>query len=826
MTAFNVAMLLTADSTQARRELKGAEAEVQKFGAAARQAGNTAAAGFDKAGAEILQFRRASTGATSNLVAQFNDVGQMLAAGQSPLLLAAQQGTQISQVLGPLGAAGAVRALGSAFLGMLSPVNLAVFGAVAALGLLGTALRGLLGETQSVEDAIGELEAAARSWRDAAKVGSDDLLREFGRITPEIVALQREMTNLALTNQLLKAAEAAAVLGGEFDRIDDWRSRSGDIAKFLDVEPALSGRRNAARSVYENPLIGNFDRQFETLATSPDLDAQIEALRTIRGIITENVDLNAAGNERQREFLASVQALERELLAVKAAQDGIGSAQQVSEEKLRSMIAGLEDERRIKDLIRQHGEDSLQVEAARVEVERQAVQEMLAASDASGELKRQFLAAWEAANGVQAASGDFLSTLLDVAGAGEDTRRAIEDAWAAITGAAGETNVWAGAMSGVAAEVRGIWAALGSVVKTGIANASRQIEIEALRSGQSVAEARRTVMEAEIRREGEARLASARSTAEATTVWVETETRIRGVELDRQIEAERRAAAERDRAATRGASGRSGSRAAEVSHGQRLIATLEREQELLRETDPVQKEIIRNREALAQLMGAERARAEELIGVNVRLREQQAAEKQGWDDTKQAAFDALDGLIRRGESAAEVMANLADWIAEAFLQSALLGTGPLAGLFGGQGTGLLDMLGKGLGIPGVATGGLITGPGGPTSDSILARLSNGEFVVNAAATARHRPLLEAINTAPRFATGGIVGGGANSPFAPGGGAPAAVVELRLSDDLDARIAETSQAVSVRVTRAGIQEYDRKAMPKKMRAVQADPRRVG
>ena len=45
-----------------------------------------------------------------------------------------------------------------------------------------------------------------------------------------------------------------------------------------------------------------------------------------------------------------------------------------------------------------------------------------------------------------------------------------------------------------------------------------------------------------------------------------------------------------------------------------------------------------------------------------------------------------------------------------------------------------------------ATGGMVRGPGTGTSDSVLARLSNGEYVVNARATAQHRGLLEAINS--------------------------------------------------------------------------------
>lgn len=65
---------------------------------------------------------------------------------------------------------------------------------------------------------------------------------------------------------------------------------------------------------------------------------------------------------------------------------------------------------------------------------------------------------------------------------------------------------------------------------------------------------------------------------------------------------------------------------------------------------------------------------------------------------------------------------------------------------------------RGIGeTPGFATGGLVSGPGTGTSDSITARLSDGEFVVNAEATERFLPVLEAINYGqPGFAQGGLV----------------------------------------------------------------------
>lgn len=76
-----------------------------------------------------------------------------------------------------------------------------------------------------------------------------------------------------------------------------------------------------------------------------------------------------------------------------------------------------------------------------------------------------------------------------------------------------------------------------------------------------------------------------------------------------------------------------------------------------------------------------------------------------------------------------------------------------------------------------ATGGWINGPGGPKSDAIPAMLSNGEFVVNAAAAQRFGALLEIINrhggrgfsgVAQRLLDTGITGGSKQVRVARGG----------------------------------------------------------
>jgi hypothetical protein len=82
----------------------------------------------------------------------------------------------------------------------------------------------------------------------------------------------------------------------------------------------------------------------------------------------------------------------------------------------------------------------------------------------------------------------------------------------------------------------------------------------------------------------------------------------------------------------------------------------------------------------------------------------------------------------------------------------------LSSLFGDSGGGGADMA-----AVAAAGGGPISGPGTGTSDSIPAKLSNGEFVVRAAPAAKFKGLLNHINKggkvgkAPGFAAGGWVG---------------------------------------------------------------------
>lgn len=199
------------------------------------------------------------------------------------------------------------------------------------------------------------------------------------------------------------------------------------------------------------------------------------------------------------------------------------------------------------------------------------------------------------------------------------------------------------------------------------------------------------------------------------------------------------------------------------------------------------------------------------------------------EDLKEAILDlAVDGTASFDQ--------IASAIARAAWQATLFGEGPLAGLFGTKGGGGLlggffDAL---AGVPAKADGGLITGPGTGRSDSILARVSNGEYIVNAAATSRNRGLLDAINGGglPRFAAGGLVGsvpppalgqGRDRDGTAAAGEPPVVRISLSLTEDLDARIDERSGRVAVQVSGEAVRSFARRDMPVQVQTIMNDRR---
>ncbi|WP_102226924.1 phage tail length tape measure family protein [Acidimangrovimonas sediminis] len=192
---------------------------------------------------------------------------------------------------------------------------------------------------------------------------------------------------------------------------------------------------------------------------------------------------------------------------------------------------------------------------------------------------------------------------------------------------------------------------------------------------------------------------------------------------------------------------------------------------VLRETDPVEQEMLQNSRQLTGATDAQRQAVRTLITERIASQKQLEAETQQWDFFGQVGLDAFDGLIAQGQSLDDVMSNLANSILEAALKAELLGTGPLASLLGtSPETSVMSGILGAFGIQAHASGGpivtpgrgYVTGPGSGTSDDVLMWGSAGEFMMNARATAQYRPMLEAMNAGvPAFAEGGMIGGGSS-----------------------------------------------------------------
>lgn len=101
-------------------------------------------------------------------------------------------------------------------------------------------------------------------------------------------------------------------------------------------------------------------------------------------------------------------------------------------------------------------------------------------------------------------------------------------------------------------------------------------------------------------------------------------------------------------------------------------------------------------------------------------------------------------------------------------------------------------VGKAAAIPAFANGGFVSGSGSGTSDSITARLSNGEFVVNAQATRENRGMLEAVNNGATVVGGTSNGGGVNVEIVNNTSASIGNAEVQRLDENNVRIIITEE----------------------------------
>ncbi|MBE0562098.1 MAG: hypothetical protein IH622_14950 [Ochrobactrum anthropi] len=194
---------------------------------------------------------------------------------------------------------------------------------------------------------------------------------------------------------------------------------------------------------------------------------------------------------------------------------------------------------------------------------------------------------------------------------------------------------------------------------------------------------------------------------------------------------------------------------------QDLITDLQFEASLVGKSALEKEKMTALRHAGAAATAAERAQIEQLVESTYKANEafdkQRAAIDEINDAGREFAGTLVSGLLS-GAEASDVLSDALGRLADRFLNSGL------DALFGGGGGGIggifSSIFGGGSSDPWsglrLAGGGHVRGSGGPRSDSIPAMLSNGEYVINAAATKKFGPLLDAINSGKGLA---LAGGG-------------------------------------------------------------------
>ncbi|WP_018000046.1 phage tail length tape measure family protein [Paracoccus sp. N5] len=328
-------LVLAADATglvqgeQALDSLAAKGAQEGRLGGAMKRTASDlrqAGAAAKAAGTEI----QAAAGQTGNLVSQFNDIATMMAAGQSPIQLAMQQGTQISQVLVTMGGGvGAVKALGAAFMGMLNPVSLLTIGSIAMGAAFSQALASMIPETKDFGEAIDDLNEAidqARSNLDLFADGGAKLREIYGGVTEEVTDLAKAIARVDLRKMNDAANQATDALSREYNG-SGWGnvSRREDMANGLDLRGA---------ALDQMAYLADF------LGTEAELGKRLDILTAMRNVLEESLPPVEQMSARQRDYYFGVVDAEKAATrALKTAQDTAAAERSLADAKIAAAYA-------------------------------------------------------------------------------------------------------------------------------------------------------------------------------------------------------------------------------------------------------------------------------------------------------------------------------------------------------------------------------------------------------------------------------------------------------------------------------------------------------
>ncbi len=426
----------------------------------------------EKLGYNMNDQIRAGRFHTANLAAQFNDIGVMIASGQSPFILAIQQGTQMSQVLANMGgnAKTTGKALWQAFTSILSPVSLLTIGLIAGAATLGQWVMetyNLKGNTIDLDKALGDLadtQSRLEGSQSVVEMSLGKLIAKYGRYALEAREAAMAVREFAiaeaqskLENQIIDSADELTAYAATMDAatasaqylaaeqaalngtmLDGVTLVSGNAAM---TEKALRNMMRDLKITREQAI--PLADAFREVKEAASLEEKIAAFASLRAAMAEagvsskdlplSIKLALGEAEKLRLDMMELAALQEKLSAtseksvvhdrerknlfhalagemgaVIAYMEQAASSGRIlnettaetlakAQEKAQQTLTDLQQEAELQRLINFYGRDSAEVARKRAEFERQAFVAATNASKASLDLKRQLIAAYDAA---------------------------------------------------------------------------------------------------------------------------------------------------------------------------------------------------------------------------------------------------------------------------------------------------------------------------------------------------------------------------------------------------------------------------------------------
>ncbi|MDR5655430.1 phage tail length tape measure family protein, partial [Ruixingdingia sedimenti] len=316
----------------------------------------------------------AASAYTMNLGFQANDIAMMTMIGQSPGVMAMQQGPQVVQIFNQMKSAGMAigPAVAASISSLINPMALVTIGAIAGgAALVQWAMSAISAgkDTRSFGEVLESLSAAIdryRSANDQARRSTIELKEEFGSaadaagelmqriaererrgIERDLTALRKEIPK-EMGIDLRPHLELGQLRGQEHDllrsfglsgwREESWQTARSIVAAFREVEKATT------------------------------LDEQIAAVQELHGLYLQAAEAAGGISKQEDAHLAKIQQTLQGLLRLRGADENSKGATALSR-----MIADFEREAELAAAVLAYGENSAQVEAIRADHAREAL---------------------------------------------------------------------------------------------------------------------------------------------------------------------------------------------------------------------------------------------------------------------------------------------------------------------------------------------------------------------------------------------------------------------------------------------------------------------